>query len=183
MTQDEFKELLTDNNVIYNQDGKWLIIDHEDFDLHLDEILKDITLPDYLYFKNINNFTLNDNNLKVLPPNLIFDDISYINLTNNNLKSLPNTIIFKNIELIDIENEKLILDYYPHVKIIIFNNINQINIKYLHEKMILICRPLYYTITHQTPHICLTKVLENPRHKKNIEINLPKNFLSMAYWI
>ena len=35
---------------------------------------------------------------------------------------------------------------------------------------------------YQTPHICLNKILDND-DKEDIEINLPKNFLSISSWI
>ena len=35
----------------------------------------------------------------------------------------------------------------------------------------------------QTPHICLTKLLDNQGNNEYIKINLPKNFLSISSWI
>ena len=36
---------------------------------------------------------------------------------------------------------------------------------------------------YKTPHICLTKVLEDNNNKEYINIKLPKNFLSISSWI
>ena len=61
---------------------------------------------------------------------------------------------------------------------------NILNNNLIFEKLINIhCCTFDISKQHQTPHICLTDVLEDIDDKKNIEINLPKNFLTINSWI
>ena len=185
MTQEEFKGILDKNEYSYKQDGKWLIIDHVQ-QLRLQN--KNINiLPEYLYFNNNDYVTLSQNNLKELPDNIIFNNKGIVYLSFNNLKKLSkNIIITKNVYEI-LLNVDIKLKYYGNY----FSKVNNIrthilndNLKF--EKMILMYHKaaIYLIDTDcQTPHICLTIILEDISIKEFININLPKNFLSISSWI
>ena len=160
MNQEEFKSVLDNNNISYQEHGKWLIIDDSN-----------------------NNIKLNSHNLYKLTEFLIFNNKGNVDLSNNKLKELPKNIIFsKNVnKIILIFNYNLKLKYYC-------NYFSKTDLYYLNEnlkfeKLI----NTYFNLTNiikefETPNICLTKVL-NGDNKDDISINLPKSFLSISSWI
>ena len=55
MNQDEFKDYLDRNKYSYKQDGKWLIIDDNNYDFIF---YVPTNFPEYIWFKNRNNVEL-----------------------------------------------------------------------------------------------------------------------------
>ena len=105
---------------------------------------------------------------------------------NNSLKEFPKNIIFgKNINLIFIQDNDIKFKYYSnYLSKIDKLSVIELNNNLIFEKLILLyIKSLFMPAIYQTPHICLTKVLKNNDDKIDIEINLPKNFLSMSSWI
>ena len=104
---------------------------------------------------------------------------------NNELKEFPKNIIFgKNVNRINLTgNEKIKLKYYNTHFSKIYNILHKLDYNLIFEKIISMhCYLIDIDNLYQTPHICLTKTLDNS-DKKYININLPKSFLSMTSWI
>ena len=234
MNQEEFKQYLDKENYTYKQDGKWLIVNHQDnisitrynleslpeyisfqnkgdvrisFNDNLKSLPKNITfqnrgnvrisynnnlknLPEYISFQNQGDVSISYNsNLKSLPEYISFQNQGYVFiLRNKNLISLPKNIYFdKNVKKISLnENPKLKLNYYGNyfckINNIRYNIFNHLSNKLIFEK-ICINSQNFNNIPYQTPYICLTKVLKNNENKEFVNINLPKNFLSLSSWI
>ena len=190
MTQEEFKVLLDKRKISYKQEDKWLIIDNTNNNVSLSGYnLKE--LPEYLFF-DIVYLDLSKCKLKKLPNNLIFN-CKKILLSNNDLLELHENIIFTNkLEYLNIDqNKNFKIKHIGNIlyfdKIFNYRSIIKFTLDFkLQFEKIFNRNDLWLNVVnneYQTPHICLTKVLNEQNDKSHIIINLPKNFLSISSWI
>ena len=173
MTRKEFKNYLDKNKISYYHYKKWLIIDDNNADV---DILNIKVLPDYLVFDNKGNVDFMNSKIEELPKNILFsENVSDIYIYDE-IKLKYYNIYFNKVYILNIQElndnlvfEKLSLKYCFNV----FPNIMPKYSKY--------SNPQYNKII--TPHICHINSLKFPKYKEYININLPKNFLSMTSWI
>ena len=145
-----------------------------------------------MIFENKGHVDIWDNcnlNLKSLPENIIFQNKGFVKISNNNKSvSLPNNMIVSNnvtvLFLYDIPKLKInqYSNYFPKINEYNFNIFKHLSDKLIFEK---ICINLqdFQNNPYKTPHICLSKVLNNTKNKEFVNIKLPNNFLSLSSWI
>ena len=88
----KFLKILDDKKIKYHYEGKWLVVDGDEYGGAV-VVNEDITsLPDYIKFNSRGDVYLWNNNLPSLPDHIEFNNKGDVDISDNNLTSLPDEI-------------------------------------------------------------------------------------------